>query len=128
MAGPRLQLTCINPTTTCARRKTPGQSETFAPDLRDDPTRLTCVHHRRARAAILLRGLHRRFFERAHLPKAMRQIVPLPSSLKRRAPSCATATPTGRPQTRLSSMTKPVRKSSYSPPGMPSRRWMRMIL
>ncbi len=32
---------------------------------------------------------------------AMRQTVPLPSSHTSRAPSCATVTPTGRPQTLL---------------------------
>ncbi len=70
----------------------------------------------------------RRGRKRAHLPGATRQIVPLPSSLTRSAPSCATATLTGRPQTRSSSTTKPVRKSSYAPSGTPSRRWMRMTL
>ena len=40
------------------------------------------------------------------------------SSLTRREPSCATATPTGRAQTLLSSITKPVRKS-YPPMGWP---------
>jgi hypothetical protein len=55
-----------------------------------------------------------------HFPTyATRHTVPLPSSVTRRAPSCATATPTGRPQTRLSSITKPVRKSSYSPVATP---------
>ena len=46
-----------------------------------------------------------------------RQIEPLPSSLTMSEPSCATATPTGRPQTSLSLITKPVKKSSYSPVG-----------
>ena len=38
------------------------------------------------------------------------------------APSLATATPTGRPQTCPSGVTNPVMKSSYSPVGAPSRR------
>jgi len=46
-----------------------------------------------------------------------RQIEPLPSSLTMSEPSCATATPTGRPQTSLSLIIKPVKKSSYSPVG-----------
>src|SRR5215468_11112591 len=50
----------------------------------------------------------------------MRQIVPLASSDTRRAPSLATATPTGRPHTVVSLTTKPVAKSSYSPVGAPS--------
>ena len=49
-----------------------------------------------------------------------RQIEPLPSSLTSSEPSCVTATPTGRPQTLLSSPTKPTRKSSYAPVGLPS--------
>jgi monoamine oxidase len=48
-----------------------------------------------------------------------RQMVPLPSSVTKSEPSLATATPTGRPQTSLSEMTKPVMKSSYSPVGLP---------
>jgi hypothetical protein len=39
----------------------------------------------------------------------MRQIVPLASSDTSRAPSLATATPTGRPHTVLSLTTKPVK-------------------
>src|SRR5689334_13896868 len=50
---------------------------------------------------------------------AIRQIVPLPSSVISKAPSCATVTPTGRPQTLRSLVTKPVRKSSYRPVGTP---------
>lgn len=50
---------------------------------------------------------------------AMRQIVFDPSSLTRSAPSRATVTPTGRPQTSPFSVTKPVRKSSYSPVARP---------
>ena len=57
-----------------------------------------------------------------------RQIVPLPSSDTSSAPSRATATPTGRPQTSESLTTKPVTKSSYSPVGTPSLRRMRMTL
>jgi hypothetical protein len=38
-----------------------------------------------------------------------------PSSLTKSAPSLATVTPTGRPQTSPSGLTNPVRKSSYSP-------------
>src|SRR5262249_18313135 len=44
----------------------------------------------------------------------MSQILPLPSSVTKSVPSCATATPTGRPQTSLSETTKPVMKSSTS--------------
>jgi len=50
---------------------------------------------------------------------AMRQIVPLPSSLTSNDPSWATAIPTGRAHTAWSEATKPVRKSSYSPFGLP---------
>src|SRR5262249_49401296 len=53
-------------------------------------------------------------------------MVPFPSSLTRRAPSCATATPTGRAQTEESFTTKPVMKSSYSPVGIPSFRRARI--
>ena len=49
----------------------------------------------------------------------MRHNVPLLSSVTSNAPSCATATPTGRPQTLWLSTTNPVRKSSYSPVGTP---------
>src|SRR5205823_11585766 len=42
-----------------------------------------------------------------------------PSSLTNNAPSLPTATPTGRPQTFPSLVTKPVRKSSYSPAARP---------
>src|SRR5580692_6583306 len=55
-------------------------------------------------------------------PNAIRQMVPLPSSLTNSAPSRATATPTGRAQTASSSTTKPVMKSSYSPVGTPPSR------
>ena len=58
----------------------------------------------------------------------IRQIVPSPSSETSNAPSCATATPTGRPQTSESLTTKPVTKSWYSPVGTPSLRRMRMTL
>lgn len=54
-----------------------------------------------------------------HFLYATRQIVLLPSSETSKAPSCATVMPTGRPQTVPSSMTNPVRKSSYSPVGLP---------
>ena len=57
-----------------------------------------------------------------------RQIVPLPSSENNSEPSLAVATPTGRPHTDASSMTKPVTKSSYSPVGTPSFTIARMIL
>ena len=53
------------------------------------------------------------------LSLATRHMLPLPSSVNSRAPSCATVTPTGRPQTLRSSATKPVTKSSYSPVGTP---------
>jgi DNA-binding LytR/AlgR family response regulator len=43
---------------------------------------------------------------------ATRHIVPLASSETSSAPSCATVTPTGRPQTSSSLTMKPVRKSS----------------
>ena len=58
----------------------------------------------------------------------IRQIVPLASSDTRSAPSCATVTPTGLPHTSESLMTKPVRKSWYSPVGDPSFRGIRMTL
>src|ERR1041385_9217271 len=57
-----------------------------------------------------------------------RHTVPLPSSVTNNAPSCATVTPTGRPQTFLLSTTKPVRKSSYCPVGTPSFSSTRMTL
>src|SRR3569623_3380834 len=48
-----------------------------------------------------------------HFPVAVtRQIESLPSSVTRRAPSYATATPTGRPHTSPFADTKPDRKSS----------------
>src|SRR5262249_3073011 len=43
-----------------------------------------------------------------------------PSSVTINEPSLATATPTGRPQTSPSGVTKPTRKSSYSPVAFPS--------
>src|SRR3954454_1159989 len=58
----------------------------------------------------------------------IRQIVPLPSSEIKSAPSLATAIPTGRPQTSVSLTTKPVTKSSYSPVGLPSFILMRITL
>src|SRR5258708_3605681 len=64
----------------------------------------------------------------ALLALAMRQIVPLASSDTRRAPSLATATPTGRPHTVESLTTNPVAKSSYSPVGTPSFMITRITL
>jgi hypothetical protein len=58
----------------------------------------------------------------------IRHKVLLASSVTINEPSCATATPTGRPQTLCSSITKPVIKSSYSPVGMPLCRITLMIL
>ena len=55
-------------------------------------------------------------------------MVPFASSDTSKAPSLATATPTGLPQTSESLITKPVAKSSYSPVGAPSRTGTRMIL
>jgi len=53
---------------------------------------------------------------RRYFPVAVtRQIDSLPSSLTSSAPSFPTATPTGRPHTSPFGVTKPVRKSSYSP-------------
>ena len=54
-----------------------------------------------------------------HLIRATRKIVPFASSLTSSAPSRVTATPAGRPQTVVLSITKPVMKSSYSPVGRP---------
>jgi hypothetical protein len=50
----------------------------------------------------------------------------LPSSVTNSEPSGATATPTGLPQTCPSFVTKPVRKSSYSPVALPSFMGMRI--
>ena len=49
----------------------------------------------------------------------IRQTVPDPSSVTNIEPSFATVTPTGRPHTCPSSVTKPVMKSSYSPFDLP---------
>ena len=57
-----------------------------------------------------------------------RQIVPEPSSVTIKAPSFAVVTPTGRPQTSPDSVTKPTRKSSYSPVALPSFIGTRMTL
>ncbi len=51
---------------------------------------------------------------------ATRQTVPEPSSVTIKEPSLATATPAGRPHTLPSGVTKPTRKSSYSPVALPS--------
>src|SRR5688572_919555 len=59
---------------------------------------------------------------------AMRHIVPLASSVISKAPSRATATPTGRPQTLRSVVTNPVRKSSYRPVGIPLFNGIRTTL
>lgn len=59
---------------------------------------------------------------------ATRHTVPDPSSVTIREPSRATATPTGRPQTFPSRVTKPTRKSSYSPVAFPSFSGMRITL
>ena len=59
---------------------------------------------------------------------ATRQTVPEPSSVTINDPSLATATPTGRPQTLPSLVTKPTRKSSYSPVALPSFIGTRMTL
>jgi hypothetical protein len=50
----------------------------------------------------------------------------LPSSVTNNEPSFPTATPTGLPQTCPSLVTKPVRKSSYSPVALPSFIGMRI--
>jgi hypothetical protein len=50
---------------------------------------------------------------------AIRQITLPPSSATSNAPSAATVTPAGRPQTSRSSSTMPVMKSWYSPVGTP---------
>lgn len=57
-----------------------------------------------------------------------RQIVPAASSVTTSAPVLVTATPTGRPHTLPSGVTKPVKKSSYSPVATPRSSGMRMTL
>jgi hypothetical protein len=59
---------------------------------------------------------------------ATRQTVPEASSVTINAPSLATATPTGRPHTLPSFVTKPTRKSSNSPVALPSLIGTRMTL
>ena len=71
---------------------------------------------------------HRKEFLRRPSPPGyrptyeIRQIRFAPSSVTRNAPSFATVTPTGRPHTFPSGVTKPVMKSSYKPAGVPL--WM----
>ncbi len=60
--------------------------------------------------------------------RVTRKMDPFASSLTSSAPSRVTATPAGRAQTLLLSITKPVMKSSYSPVGLPSFMRTRITL
>src|SRR5205085_8658334 len=87
------------------------------------PTPL-CHPPRSTDEGALVAGIHRCY----RPPYAIRQTQFPPSSVTSIAPSAAVVTPTGRPHTVPAGVTKPVRKSWYSPVGTPRFNGTRITL